>query len=387
MKILVINYQSLPVPPVKGGAVEYLIDAFLKYNEKNNLHKITLYSIFDKAAEEEALKYKNTDFKFIKLEGIGDKISRIVRHLINRFFSVYVGNAYIAKVLKCEGDFNKYDAIIIENTPEFGLMIPKSFKGRRILHLHNDYLNIKTKLAKKIFDVYDEIYTISDELGGYVRTIAKSDKVKTLHNGVDLNKFSFSMEARNEIREKYNIKKDDFVFMYCGRIVPDKGVYELVRAFSQLERENVKLIIAGGITYSSRETSEYFDKVKSEAGDNVIFTGFIPYSDIPKVYTAADVGVAPSMCNDAFNLTVVEFFANGIPVIISDMGAMKELVNEKCSVTASCNGDFILNLKNAMEYMLKCDMEKMREESKKVSAHFSIETYCERFKTLLEKGI
>ena len=102
MKILFINYQSLPIPPVKGGAVEYLVDSFLKYNEKENLHDITVYSVYDADAKREASKYKNTAFKFIELKGITDKISRIVRHGVNRFCNTYVGNAYIAKILKTE---------------------------------------------------------------------------------------------------------------------------------------------------------------------------------------------------------------------------------------------------------------------------------------------
>ena len=71
---------------------------------------------------------------------------------------------------------------------------------------------------------------------------------------------------------------------------------------------------------------------------------------MPDIYPMADVGVIPSIFNDPFNLTCIEFCANKIPVIISDHGAMKELVNDKCSFIAEYHEtDFTDNIKNCME--------------------------------------
>jgi len=385
MRLLLINYMTLPIPPVKGGAVEYLVNEFLRYNEERHLHDIVAYSIYDEAAEVQSRGYKHTEFKFIKIEGIFDKVDRAVRHIINKYTGAYVGNTYITKIFKEEKNLNQYDAIIIENAPDFCFSIPESFKGRVILHLHNDFLNSETKNAKKIFDRCDEIYTISNSLGDCVRTIEKSDKVKTLYNGVDLKKFSFSADKRNIMREKYGIKKDDFVFMFCGRIVPDKGVLQMVKAFKKIERENIKLVIVGGIRYSNNNVDEYLQSVMDVGCQNIIFTGFIPYGEMPSLYTMADVGMVPSVFNDPFNLTCIEFCANSIPVLISDRGAMKELVNDKCSVIAKCDERFVENIKNAMFEMLgnKEKLPFMREEAKKVSDNFSIQAYCENFNLLL----
>lgn len=385
MKLLIINYVTLPVPPVKGGAVEYLVNEFLLRNEEKHLHDIVTYSIYDEKAEKEAESYKYTKFKFIKIESLFDKVDRAFRHIVNKYTKLYVGNTYISKILNQEKNLNEYDAIIIENTPSFCLKIPKSFKGRLILHLHNDFLNSKTKNAKKIFERCDEIYTISNSLGDCVRTIENSDKVKTLYNGVDLKKFSFSSDMRNIMREKYNIEKDDFVFMFCGRIVPDKGVLQMVKAFKEIEKENIKLVIVGGIRYSNNNVDEYLQSVMDIGCKNILFTGFVPYSEMPALYTVADVGMVPSVFNDPFNLTCIEFCANSVPVIISDRGAMKELVNDKCSLIAKCDERFVENIKAAMLKMLgnKEKLPFMREEAKKVSENFSIEAYCENFNLLL----
>lgn len=385
MKLLIINYMALPIPPVKGGAVEYLINAFLTDNEKKHNHDITVYSIYDEKAQAEGKNYKYTKFKYIKIGNVFDKIDRIIRHIINRFTKFYIGNTYIYKLIKDEKNLNQYDAIIIENAPEFGLKIPKYYKNKLILHLHNDYLNASSKNAKEIFNLYDEIYTISDSLGENVKTIEKLDKVKTLYNGIDIKRFSYQNEKREGMRKKYNISNDDFVFMYCGRIVPDKGVIELVKAFSNIKEEKVKLLIVGGVGYSNQGTSDYMENIRKYTDERVIFTGFVPYSEIQELYNVPDVGVVPSICQDAFNLTVIEFGANGIPLIISDRGAMKELVNDKCSVIAKCNEEFEDNLYKCLRFMLdnKKNIAAMGNEALKVSKKFSIESYCDKFNALL----
>ena len=385
MKLLIINSVPLPLPPVKGGAVEYLVDAFLLDNEKKHAHDITVYSIYDEKAHEEGKKYKYTTFQYIKIETAFDKIDRMVRHIINRFTKLYIGNTYISKIIKREKKLNQYDVIIIENAPEYALKVRKSFKNKLVLHLHNDRFNRTTKNAEKIFALYDEVYTISNTLGESVQTIKKSDKVKTLYNGIDINRFSYEADKRAQTRKKYNIADDDFVFMYCGRIVPEKGVYELISAFSKLKNEKLKLLVVGGTGYSQEDETDYVKKIKQIRDDRIVFTGFVPYSEIQELYTVPDVGVVPSICQDAFNLTVIEFCANGVPLIISDRGAMKELVNDKCSVIAKCNDDFEDNLYKCLK-LLSDNTEAtaaMKDEALRVSKKFSIDRYCDRFNTLL----
>lgn len=385
MKLLIINYIALPLPPVKGGAVEYLVDAFLQHNENTHQHQITVYSIYDQQAEQAAGNYKHTTFKYIHLDSLWDKLDRAARHLINRLPGVYIGNAYIAKLLRQEKDLDSYDAIIIENAPDFGLCFPRSVRKKLILHLHNDYLNLNTKLCRSVFDCFCQIYTISNTLGDLVRQIHPSDKVKTLYNGIDLDRFTVNDTSRRTVRAQYGIKDDDVVFMYCGRIVPDKGALELVRAFSRLNDPKCKLLIVGGSGYSQKGESPYMQQVIREADDRVIFTGFLEYSRMASIYNAADIGVIPSLCQDAFNLTTVEYMATQMPVIISDRGAMKELVDSRFSVIAPCDSCFEDNLLNAMQKMLdhKYALQKMGTAAQEHVRSFSIEAYCARFDELL----
>ena len=66
MSLAVITSGFLPVPASKGGAVESLLENFIKKNEEYKKIKITVFSIKDKKAVEISRKYENSEFIFIK---------------------------------------------------------------------------------------------------------------------------------------------------------------------------------------------------------------------------------------------------------------------------------------------------------------------------------
>ena len=70
--------------------------------------------------------------------------------------------------------------------------------------------------------------------------------MKLLYNGIDTEKFNVNIDIEKE-RKKFNIKKEDRVFLYTGRIVKEKGIKELVLAFNKIKNKNYKLIIVGKI--------------------------------------------------------------------------------------------------------------------------------------------
>ena len=77
MKLAIITSGFLPVPATKGGSVENLIENFLKMNEECKDQEITVFSVYDQQAIEEAKKLKNTHVVFIKsnfLVNILDKL-------------------------------------------------------------------------------------------------------------------------------------------------------------------------------------------------------------------------------------------------------------------------------------------------------------------------
>ena len=113
-------------------------------------------------------------------------------------------------------------------------------------------MNKDTKYAKKILNQYDKILTVSDYIKRKVQEIDKSiqsNKIETVYNGVNTDIFNQKIENKKieNYRKKYNLNKDDIIFLYTGRLVKEKGVKELILAFNKLLKNStnkkIKLLI------------------------------------------------------------------------------------------------------------------------------------------------
>lgn len=330
MKLLVISAGVHPVPPVNGGAVENLIDIYLKDNKEND---IEVLSIYDKKLEKYEYKYDNCKFHFIKKNIVLDYIILCFEKILRRVFDIYFGTPYIQKVCAYIKKQNKYDLIIVENMPQYGPLIRKVSNSKLILHLHNDYLNVDSFKNKKNYLSFDKILCVSNFISNRVKEIGNKDdkKVFTLYNGIDLEKFSNEFKVNEDIFEKYKIQKKKFNVIYSGRICPEKGVENLIDAFNMINDLKMQLIIIGGYNYGTSKDNEFITNLKNKSkGKNIVFTGYINYDDINSLYSIADLGIIPSIINEACPLTAIEMMASGIPVICTNSGGLPELINDKC---------------------------------------------------------
>lgn len=373
-KIAFISPGYLPLPAVKGGAVETLIDILLNSCELNENMKVDIFSI---ESDKVCNFNKNVNYKYIKKTG---KFEKILRYLINKFFPVYIGNGFINKIVK-NNDLNIYDYVVIENKPEYGLYVRKYYRGILLFHSHNDFLNKNTKFAKKILNCYDNVFCLSTYICNRVKEIdySSQNKIKLLYNGIDNEKFNITLSNKELSRNKYGLNLDDCVFLYTGRLVKEKGILELVKAFNKINDEKKKLLIVGSIGYGKTTYDKFTNELKAccENNQNIIFTGYVEYKDIQQIYALADYGIVPSIWEEPFALTVVEHLASGHPVIITNSGAMPELVSESNSITIDKS-----NFEEEMINAINSINEKNFSDSntiKKNSLNFSKEKYVKRF--------
>lgn len=137
-------------------------------------------------------------------------------------------------------------------------------------------------------------------------------------SGVDLSKFDISKKEQwnNEIRTKYGISENDIVFSFAARLTADKGINELLEAFTNLveKYDNIKLLVMGGMDDSGSINNELV-KIAKNSG-KAIFTGSVP--DVERYYAASDVFVAPSY-REGFGLVVIEAESMALPAIVSNV--------------------------------------------------------------------
>ena len=154
---------------------------------------------------------------------------------------------------------------------------------------------------------------------GVQNGIFKREKAMVVWNGssggINVKRFdhTYREEWRKEIRQKHNIGDDEFVFGFAGRVTRDKGINELISAFSQLNNK-AKLFIIGrqeGIETLDTDLWSY-----AQENPNIIIVDFA--SDIEKYFAAFDVLVLPTY-REGFGNVIIEAASVGTPAIISNI--------------------------------------------------------------------
>jgi glycosyltransferase involved in cell wall biosynthesis len=148
---------------------------------------------------------------------------------------------------------------------------------------------------------------------------------RVLYNGVDIRKFSPAPKPR-EAMARFGLAEDDFVVMSVGRLVGWKGNQVGIRALSLLRDRKIKYMIVGDGEY--REELARTSRAESVA-DRVIFAGSRPASEMPTLYSLADVVLFPTIGDDdAFPNTLCEAMASGKPAIGTTRGGIPEGIVE-----------------------------------------------------------
>lgn len=389
MKIAVLTCGILPIPAVQGGAVENMIDFYLAYNDQRKLHDITIYSPWDnQVTKHPALTSDVNHYHYIDVTSLK---ARIVRHLRSFFHSKEYYNYFIEYFFeKVYVDLKKrnFDIIILENCPGYAYKLSKRGHKNILLHLNNDLLNSNSPFHNVIFNGLAKILTCSEYIKNRVSTIQNSNKIVTLYNAIDVKNF-IPQNNKTIVREDIGLKDSEFVIVYSGRINKNKGVSELIDAVSTLNHiPNIKLMIIGGTFYGNTGNEDAFvHSLKEKAKiieERIIFTGFVPYNNIPAYLHLADIAVLPSMWDEPFGLTIVEALAAGLPLITTRSGGIPEICE---GVACIVNRDNVVNGLTSAIHDLYEHPEK-REQMAKASIDraklFDKDTFCQKFFNALE---
>lgn len=197
-------------------------------------------------------------------------------------------------------------------------------------------LNFVEKLT---YSSATRVYPNSKGLYDFIlqNNFTQSNKLKIIangsSNGIDTAFFSPDQVTEIErvtLREKLNIQPDDFVFVFVGRIVSDKGINELIKAFSELqavennEPTGIKLLLVGGL---ENDLDPLNSETLAEINQNkdIISVGF--QQDVRSFFAIADALVFPSY-REGFPNVVMQAGAMGLPSIVSDINGCNEIIIE-----------------------------------------------------------
>jgi glycosyltransferase involved in cell wall biosynthesis len=298
------------------------------------------------------LEFLNKHYDVIAVSGKGIDLNQVVSREGVEVFSVEMERKIspvkdFVSLVKLYFYFKKERPLIVHSiTPKAGLlsMTAAKFAGVPIrIHTFTGLIfPSKQGLFQKILilmdkllclwatNIYPEGEGVKNDLINYKITKKPLKVIGNGNvNGIDTNYFNpglFNLQDIIQERNKLGISENDFVFVFVGRLVKDKGINELINAFSkfQYNYKNVKLLLVGPFEDDLDPLNTETIKTIKES-ENIISIGF--QNDVRPYYAMADTLVFPSY-REGFPNVVMQAGAMGLPSIVTNINGCNEIIIE-----------------------------------------------------------
>jgi D-inositol-3-phosphate glycosyltransferase len=183
-------------------------------------------------------------------------------------------------------------------------------------------INAEKELVKDCHRIIASTVKGKEDLISYYD--ASPETVSVIPCGVNLDLFR---PIKREIARGYTGLNDESIILFVGRIVPLKGIDNLLKAMTYLERkQRIKLAVIGGDEHSQAEMQRLKNLSRSlKINESVTFLGLVKQEMLPFFYSAADLCVVPSYY-ESFGLVVLESLACGTPVVATKVGGAESVI-------------------------------------------------------------
>jgi len=215
--------------------------------------------------------------------------------------------------------------------------------------------------TKKAYDLFKEKYKVDRN-------------IHIIPTGIEIERFykeNNKIQDIIDLRRKLGINDTDFVSMFVGRLAEEKDVETLIEGQEDIvkKEKNAKLLIVG----DGPDINKYKELAKKlKVDDNVIFTGKVPWDDMPKYYQLPDIFVTASR-SETQGLTVVEALAADVPVVCVDDESFKIIIID------DLNGKLFKNKKEYVKITLDLISDKEKLNKLRKQARISAEPYSSKY--------
>lgn len=251
-----------------------------------------------------------------------------------------------------------------------------------ISNFHSLYDN--PKIHRRLFNHIlsygtDAMVAVSHAVASDIRKYdrVRPEKIIVIHNGIDLSRFGITA-SQAECRRKLGLPEDDMIVGTIGRLSKEKNHKLIIDALNKLPADVKGLIIGDG---PLRKTLE------DKGGSRIYFTGQMDYNVIPLALNAMDIFCFPSLW-EGMALAPVEAMASGLPVVVSDISSLREVVEEAGVFVSVTDAEALAKTL----HMIISDTSfreqlagKARERAKLFSIENTVRNYDELFRKLIDK--
>jgi glycosyltransferase involved in cell wall biosynthesis len=243
------------------------------------------------------------------------------------------------------------DMVITHNLMGIGFLIPRLLRRLNIRHvhvLHDVQLYNPSGLIR--FDGERSLAQLFYTLIGYPASMrrlfnAVSLIVSPSHFLLDFYKRrGFFAHTKTQVipnpisfsgSKQHHPSQDSVRLLYVGQISEIKGAVGLVNTVARLKDMAVSLTLIG-----DGSDAEYIQAKAEASAGRITFLGRLPHASLPEHFASADIVVAPTLCYDNFPTIVAESLRCSVPVIVSDCGGAKEIVQDSVNGWIMPAGDW-----------------------------------------------
>lgn len=231
----------------------------------------------------------------------------------------YYGYTHQAILVRRRGDIKKLISTVWEIIPHNNEGIKGRKRYKKLARENVDHFIAVTELAKKCL----------------IKEGVVPEKISVIGVGVDIERF--------KVRPKTKVKRD-LNILCVARLVPEKGIEDLIKAFLDIRKtnNNIHLTFVGGGPLKH----DYL-------GFKNISIKQIPYQKMPAEYGKADIFCLPSRSTktwaEQYGMCLVEAMASGLPIVTTNTGAIPEVCGEAALYAKASNSN---DLKTNLEKLI-----------------------------------
>jgi glycosyltransferase involved in cell wall biosynthesis len=252
------------------------------------------------------------------------------------------------------------------------------------------------RFLKKAAHILTVSQAVASDLPELVATGSDNSKITVAYNGCRKEFTPLSIEAPNKVKRQYldgtpldNWEGADY-FLFVGAVHPRKNVHRLIEAFEVFKNQvnsPIKLVICGRFAWQTGVVKAAFDKAIHKK--DIVFTGYIPDADVPKL-TAAAFAVVYTSLFEGFGLPILEAMYCDVPVITSNVSSMPEVAGDAALLV---NPESVSEIAKAMKLLVENPelrqelIEKGRAQRAKFSWDKTAAIVYEHLKSVSSKNI
>ncbi len=259
----------------------------------------------------------------------------------------------------------------------FGVLLKYLYKATLVYDTHeletetNGSMGLRKKLVKFMEKTFikrcDLIFVVSENIADWYEKEYDIQRPVVVKNAPRL----IGSKKTNHFRENLSIKEDSIIVLYQGGLSKGRGVDLLLESFKQRDDDKVVIVFMG---YGEIEEDI---KIASKERNNIFFHPAVAPEIVLEYTSSADIGISfiENTCLSYYYCLpnkLFEYAMAGLPVIVSNMKEMRELV-EKYDMGIIVEDDKIESMNNAIDKILQSDIKQMKQNARRCAEENSWE--------------